>query len=86
MGPGGSFAITVPLKSQMARNTTPNRPSFAHIAVCGTKHADWNLDMLTRLPDATEATCQARLQLYFPDSYQEIMQDRVRFIKWVEEN
>ncbi|KAL2142847.1 hypothetical protein VTI28DRAFT_678 [Corynascus sepedonium] len=30
--------------------------------------------------DATEATCQARLQLYFPDSYQALMRDRVRFI------
>jgi hypothetical protein len=30
--------------------------------------------------DATEATCQARLQLYFPESYREIMQNRVRFI------
>ncbi|KAK4043856.1 hypothetical protein C8A01DRAFT_43232 [Parachaetomium inaequale] len=29
---------------------------------------------------AYNATCQARLQLYFPDSYQDIMQDRVRFI------
>lgn len=40
--------------------------------------------MLTRVSDATEATCKARLQLYFPDSYQRIMQGRVRFIKWVD--
>jgi hypothetical protein len=39
--------------------------------------------MLTSLQDATEATCQARLQLYFPDSYQTMMQGRVRFIKYV---
>ncbi|KAK0736476.1 hypothetical protein B0T21DRAFT_180925 [Apiosordaria backusii] len=30
--------------------------------------------------DATEATCRARLQVYFPDYIDEIMKDRVRFI------
>ncbi|KAK4176800.1 hypothetical protein QBC36DRAFT_328522 [Triangularia setosa] len=30
--------------------------------------------------DATEATCRARLQLYFPDCIDDIMKDRVRFI------
>ncbi|KAL2123769.1 hypothetical protein VTJ04DRAFT_134 [Mycothermus thermophilus] len=30
--------------------------------------------------DASESTCQARMKLYFPDNYSDLMRERVRFI------